>query len=114
MLFTTSGGLYIFELFDHYAIGINLIFFLFFQTIAIGWIYGFKKLEDLALEQTNERFPKIYSVFIKYIIPVLLFGLCMISLVQEITNDYGFPGWAVFVGWIFTILPSSLMVIIML
>jgi len=75
LIFATSAGIHIFELFNHFAIGINLIFFLFFQTIVIGWLYGFKNLEELAKELTNERIPRIYSIFIKYIIPVLLFVL---------------------------------------
>lgn len=67
LLFTCQGGIYIFELFDHYAIGINLIIFLLMQTIIIGWMYGYQKLAVIAEEQTGEKLPKCYTVFIKYL-----------------------------------------------
>ena len=58
MLFTCQAGLHIFEFFDHYAVGINLIMLLLLQTIIIGWVYGYDKLANNAADQTGEKMPK--------------------------------------------------------
>jgi SNF family Na+-dependent transporter len=41
MMYATKAGLHIFAFFDHFAVGIGNIFFLFFQSIIIGWWFGF-------------------------------------------------------------------------
>ena len=49
--FCVQGGVYVFQLMDFYAAsGMSLLWCVFFQTIAICWIFGAKKFY-LCIEQ---------------------------------------------------------------
>lgn len=44
-----------------------MIIFLLFQTVILGWVYGYSNISEQAELKTREKIPKIYGVFIKYI-----------------------------------------------
>ncbi|XP_077429618.1 sodium- and chloride-dependent GABA transporter 2-like [Vanacampus margaritifer] len=47
LVMVTEGGLYVFQLFDHYACsGMTLLFFAILESICIGWFYGADRLYD--------------------------------------------------------------------
>jgi len=50
----TNGGAYVFQLMDFYsASGIPILWCCFFQTIAIGWIFGANKFGDCVKQMTG-------------------------------------------------------------
>ena len=52
----TNGGVYIFQLMDFYAAsGMSLLWCVFFQTIAICWMFGGKKMYDCIEEMVGFR-----------------------------------------------------------
>ena len=52
----TEGGVYIFQLMDFYAAsGMSLLWCTFFQTIAICWIFGGKKMYDCIEQMVGFR-----------------------------------------------------------
>jgi len=56
----TQGGAYIFQLMDFYgASGIPILWCCFFQTIAIGWIFGVKKFANCVEQMTGFK-PNLY------------------------------------------------------
>uniref|UniRef100_V5H008 Putative sodiumneurotransmitter symporter family n=1 Tax=Ixodes ricinus TaxID=34613 RepID=V5H008_IXORI len=43
----TQGGMYLLQLMDNYAVsGITLFFVVFFQAVALIWIYGSNNISD--------------------------------------------------------------------
>ena len=47
LMFCLQQGIYIFELFDHYAVGLPLLFLQFVNVIVIGWKFDLAKLDKL-------------------------------------------------------------------
>ncbi len=59
---TMEGGAYIFQLMDFYsASGIPILWCCFFQTIAIGWIFGTRRFADCVQQMTGYK-PSIYWI----------------------------------------------------
>ena len=47
---TFQGGLYVFQIFDFYSSsGFVLLWVIFFESIAVGWIFGKHKLLDVVI-----------------------------------------------------------------
>lgn len=54
-----QGGIYYFQLIDHYAASISIMFLAFFQIIAISWFYGVGRLSK-NIKQMTGKAPSIY------------------------------------------------------
>ena len=67
-----QGGIFVFELFNLYACsGICLLFVTFFQSMAIGWIYGSDRYFDNVKTMIGYR-PSIYFKYCyQYFTPLL-------------------------------------------
>jgi solute carrier family 6 (neurotransmitter transporter, taurine) member 6 len=57
-----QGGIYFFQLIDHYVGTISILFVAFFQITAIGWIYGVSRLTRNIKEMTSKH-PSIFFRF---------------------------------------------------
>lgn len=45
MSFSVQGGLYVFQIYDHFSCsGASLLLLSIFQSLAVGWVYGTKPL----------------------------------------------------------------------
>lgn len=60
--FTPQGGIYFFQLIDHYAASISIMFLAFFEVIAISWFYGVSRLCNNVKEMTGRK-PSVYFRF---------------------------------------------------
>ncbi len=59
---TAHGGAYIFQLMDFYsASGITILWCCFFQTIAIGWVFGARRFADCVEKMTGYK-PSYYWI----------------------------------------------------
>ena len=87
LMFVNEGGLYTFDLFDQYAGGIQLFFCVLCELAFIPWIFGIDKLSILMKERTGEEIPKFVKFFIKYIIPIFIFFLFIMSWINEFSAD---------------------------
>merc|ERR1711976_623725 len=57
----TEGGVYIFQLMDFYAAsGMSLLWCVFFQTIAICWIFGGKRIYDCIEQMVGFRINRYF------------------------------------------------------
>lgn len=54
-----QGGIYFFQLIDHYAASISIMFLAFFQMIAITWFYGVRRLSKIIKQMTGKG-PSLY------------------------------------------------------
>ncbi|XP_054722878.1 sodium- and chloride-dependent GABA transporter 1-like [Uloborus diversus] len=100
----TQGGMYIFQLMDSFAAsGIPLLFTVFFQAIAIGWIYGVRQLSKNI--QTMVGFPPGWYLKIGWtvFIPSVTAGIFLFSLIEykpiQYAKVYNYPWWGEMMGW---------------
>jgi solute carrier family 6 (neurotransmitter transporter, taurine) member 6 len=54
-----QSGIYFFQLIDHYAASVSIMFLAFFQTIAIAWFYGVGRLSKNVKQMTGKA-PSLY------------------------------------------------------
>ncbi|XP_057321913.1 sodium- and chloride-dependent GABA transporter ine-like [Microplitis mediator] len=100
----SQGGIYFFQLIDHYAASISIMFLAFFEVIAISWFYGVRRLCNNVSEMTG-RVPSMYIQFCWLIAaPLLIMSVWVFSLIDYQSPTYGngayqYPWWAEAVGW---------------
>ncbi|XP_078053532.1 solute carrier family 6 member inebriated isoform X1 [Augochlora pura] len=100
----TQGGIYFFQLIDHYAASISIMFLAFFEVIAISWFYGVRRLCNNVKEMTG-RLPSSYFRFCWLIAaPLLIMAVWVFSLIDYEpptyhNGEYEYPRWAEAIGW---------------
>lgn len=100
----SQGGIYFFQLIDHYAASISIMFLAFFEVIAISWFYGVRRLCNNVKEMTG-RLPSLYFRFCWLIAaPLLIMAVWVFSLIDYESptyrnGEYKYPLWAEAVGW---------------
>ncbi|KAK4299465.1 hypothetical protein Pmani_028250 [Petrolisthes manimaculis] len=116
----TQGGIYFFQLIDHYAAAVSLMYLAFFEVIAIVWIYGANRLARNVKEMTG-KLPSIYFRFCWYFsAPLLILAIWIFSMVDYSSptynkGEYIYPSWAIGLGWIiasFSIIPIPIFAVI--
>ncbi|XP_050074035.1 sodium-dependent dopamine transporter isoform X2 [Anopheles maculipalpis] len=119
----TQGGFYFFQLLDRYAAGYSILIAVFFEAIAVSWIYGTVQLGEINLQSFyeqilyvlgTERFcndikdmigfaPGIYwRVCWKFVAPLFLLFIIIYGLIGHEPlsyEDYVYPSWANVLGW---------------
>lgn len=70
-----QGGIYFFQLIDHYAASMSIMFLAFFEVIAISWLYGVRRLCNNVKEMTG-RLPSMYFRFCWFLAAPLLIMVC--------------------------------------
>ncbi|KAF4519723.1 hypothetical protein B566_EDAN017597 [Ephemera danica] len=99
-----QGGIYYFQLIDHYAASISIMYVAFFEIIAISWFYGADRLARNVQEMTG-RLPSLYFRFCWWIAaPVLIMAVWVFSLIDYESptfnnGQYAYPSWASGIGW---------------
>ncbi|XP_035007578.1 solute carrier family 6 member 22, tandem duplicate 2 [Hippoglossus stenolepis] len=114
LLMVTEGGLYIFQLFDHYAAsGMTLLFFAVLESVCIGWVYGAGRHYDNIKDMIGyQPWP-----FMKYCWQYFTAAICTFTLLFTVirytplkfNNTYEYPWWGYTIGG-FLALSSTLMV----
>ncbi|XP_012526109.2 sodium- and chloride-dependent GABA transporter ine isoform X1 [Monomorium pharaonis] len=100
----TQGGIYFFQLIDHYAASMSIMFLAFFEVIAISWLYGVRRLCNNVKEMTG-RMPSMYFRFCWFLAaPLLIMAIWVFSLIDYEpptyhNGDYTYPWWAEAIGW---------------
>lgn len=107
--YVTQGGIYIFQLIDHFTASTCVLYVAFFELIAIAWIYGADKLARNVHQMTG-RFPSLYFRLCWSIAaPVIILAIWIFTIVDYEVPSYhneqfNYPKWAEITGWIVTIL----------
>ncbi|XP_063226082.1 sodium- and chloride-dependent GABA transporter ine [Bacillus rossius redtenbacheri] len=100
----TEGGIYFFQLVDHFAASISIMYLAFFEIIAISWFYGVHRLAKNVQEMTGRQ-PSLYFRFCWWFAaPVLIMAVWVFSLIdyeppQYDNGVYKYPLWAEALGW---------------
>lgn len=98
----TQGGFYYFQLLDRYAAGYSILIAVFFEAIAVSWIYG----TDRFCEDIRDMIgfaPGIYwRVCWRFVAPIFLLFIIVYGLIFSAPleyEDYVYPQWANALGW---------------
>ncbi|CAJ1068278.1 sodium- and chloride-dependent GABA transporter ine [Xyrichtys novacula] len=98
----TKGGIYVFQLMDHYTAVVSLVFLAFFEVIAVCWIFGVPKI-SLMVKRMLGKTPNIFFRVCWLLLCPLLVMCILISSVAQYTparyGTYKYPVWAECVGW---------------
>uniref|UniRef100_H3BDU1 Transporter n=2 Tax=Latimeria chalumnae TaxID=7897 RepID=H3BDU1_LATCH len=99
----TQGGIYVFQLLDHYTAIISPVFIVFFELVAISWIYGVHRLAKNVEEMVGKE-PNIFFRICWWIISPAFVTVILIFTVMRVTparyEDYLYPDWAQGLGWV--------------
>jgi len=106
IIYTTNAGLYMLDVVDHFVTSVSLIVIGILECIAIGWIYGAKKMRAYVNKVSDFKIGPWWDITIKYITPIALAVILAIQLKAEFVENYsGYPDWAILVGWLFVLVP---------
>lgn len=99
----TRGGMYVFQLFDFYgASGISLLYYCFWQSIVIGWIYTADRFYDNIEEMIHLRISPWFRWCWRYLTPALTLSTLTFYVVTHRPlkyNDVEYPGWGLAIGY---------------
>lgn len=101
----TYGGMYIFQLFDYYsASGSTLLWISTFEAIAIGWVYGAKKMTQNFYEMSSWKLMNPYLILAwMFMTPVFTASIFIFSIVKYepllYNDEYVYPRWGYALGW---------------
>ncbi|XP_062410753.1 sodium- and chloride-dependent betaine transporter-like [Sardina pilchardus] len=101
-----QGGIYMFQLMEHYTTAVSVLVMAVLEIAAISWILGLNRFSAM-LTKTLGKPPNIYfKVCWLVITPVMVMAILVTSIVQHTPPRYGkwyqFPDWSRAVGWMLT------------
>ena len=100
----TRAGIYVFQLFDHFAAsGMCLLFLCFCECLVVSWIYGVDKFVDNIKEMIGYKPFVWFALCWKYFSPILTGSILIMLLVDfkplKYNEVYEYPTWATALGW---------------
>ncbi|KAL2099891.1 hypothetical protein ACEWY4_004285 [Coilia grayii] len=102
-----QGGVYVFQLMDHYTVAVSILVLSVLEIAAISWILGRVQRFSMMLTRMLGKSPNIYfKVCWLVLTPLLVMATLVASIVQHTPPRYGkcyqFPDWSKAVGWMLT------------
>ncbi|KAJ8722481.1 hypothetical protein PYW07_003661 [Mythimna separata] len=108
----TKGGFYFFQLLDRYAAGYSILVAVFFEAIAVSWIYGTERFCEDIRDMIGFRPGLYWRVCWRFAAPAFLLFITAYGLLDYEPlryENYIYPAWANALGW--AIAGSSVMCI---
>ncbi|XP_048463693.1 sodium- and chloride-dependent GABA transporter 2-like isoform X1 [Rhincodon typus] len=105
LLMLTEGGVYVFQLFDTYAVsGTSVLLLALFETTCVSWVYGVNRIYDNIEAMIGYR-PCSYMKWCWFIFtPGFCLGTCIFSLINysplKYNKTYVYPVWSYALGWL--------------
>ncbi len=121
IIFTTGAGLYLLDVVDHFITTYNLVIIGLVEAVLIGWVYGAEEMREWINDVSDMHVGTWWTYSIKFVVPVALTFLLVISFIKEIpvlhqwfidampwttallTENVGvyggYPLWAIGIGW---------------
>lgn len=104
VIFIPSGGLYVFELFNNYAVsGIAILWIAMMEGVAIAYFYGIEKFYGNIREMIGYRPSPYFKISLLFITPVLTLGIMLFNISKYTplsVAGYQYPVWADMIGWL--------------
>lgn len=100
----TRGGIYFFQLVDHYTASISIMYLAFFEVVGVAWLYGAGRLARNVRDMTGHM-PGLYMRACWWVVsPATLLAVWVFFLIdyEPPTYDngrYHYPWWAEALGW---------------
>jgi len=120
LVFITKGGLYWFNFFDYYTCVAALFFVCLMECIGLMWFDKgtWPEFKAKVKENTGRELGIVFEVLIKYIDPMLLLGLFIMSFstfdIMGASKSVRFPegtgylpSWSIGLGWFLGLLPIA-------
>uniref|UniRef100_UPI00398F4748 sodium- and chloride-dependent GABA transporter ine-like isoform X1 n=2 Tax=Pristiophorus japonicus TaxID=55135 RepID=UPI00398F4748 len=103
----TQGGIYFFQLMDHYTAVVSLMFLAFFEVVAVCWVYGVRRLSNNYKEMLGAP-PNLFFKLCWWVASPSLVTLILVSSIIRYTpaqygKMYTYPPWAEGLGWIISL-----------
>ncbi len=94
LLFSMGNGLELLDIFDHFLANFGLVLVGLFECILFGWIYKISKLREHANKTSDIKIGRWWDVLIKYVIPIVLGIILVLSIIDVISKPYmNYPIW---------------------
>ncbi|XP_037107939.1 sodium- and chloride-dependent GABA transporter 2-like [Syngnathus acus] len=119
LLMVTEGGLYVFQVFDHYGCsGVTLLFFAILESVCIGWFYGADRLYDNIKDMIGYHPWAFMKYCWRYLTPAICTCTLVFSLVKytplKFRNTYEYPWWGYAIGGVLALSTPILVLLKML
>nr|XP_057925838.1 sodium- and chloride-dependent GABA transporter 1 [Doryrhamphus excisus] len=98
----TKGGIYVFQLLDHYTAVVSLMFLAFFEVIAVCWFFGVPRICCMIERMLGKSVNLYFRICWFLLCPLLVLCILASSIIQYTPVQYGsykYPLWAEWVGW---------------
>ncbi|KAJ1522238.1 hypothetical protein ONE63_002545 [Megalurothrips usitatus] len=102
--YVSEGGIYFFQLVDHYTASISIMYLAFFEVVGVAWLYGAGRLARNVRDMTGTM-PGLYMRACWWVIsPATLLAVWVFFLIdyEPATYDnghYKYPWWGEALGW---------------
>ncbi|XP_004380364.1 inactive sodium-dependent neutral amino acid transporter B(0)AT3 [Trichechus manatus latirostris] len=93
LCFTMQTGNYWLEVFDNYAISLNLIVFAFFEVVGVVYVYGMKRFCDDVEWMTGRRPSLYWQVTWKLVSPLLLLSIFVAYIILLAQKSPSYRAW---------------------
>ncbi|XP_065350626.1 sodium- and chloride-dependent GABA transporter 2-like [Cloeon dipterum] len=113
LFMVTQGGMYVFQVFDYYgASGMVLLWFCFFESIAIAYFYGVNKFYNNITTMIGYRLNPWLKICWLTFTPIVTMGILIFSIYSytplTYNRTYTYPLWAQAFGWTLALVPMSI------
>ena len=99
LVFATGSGLYWLDLFDHFIANFGLVLIGLIECVILGYMYSLVKMRAHANKTSDFAIGVWWEYLIKFVIPIVLVVLLVMSVVENIQHPYmGFPWPVIIVG----------------
>ena len=101
-----QGGIYIFSLLENYAAGLSLLTTVFFEAIAVSWVYGLKNFSDDVFSMLGHKPGLYWRICWKFVSPSFLAFIIILTMTDVSSFEiekydgakYVYPAWAQWTG----------------
>ncbi|XP_030623973.1 sodium- and chloride-dependent GABA transporter 1-like [Chanos chanos] len=103
----TQGGVFLFQLIDHYGAAVSAMLMTFFEVAGISWIFGLSRFSSMITAILGRPPHAVFKACWLVVTPGLILIILVSSIVQHRPPRYGksyeYPDWAKGGGWLFTL-----------